>query len=81
MHIIVKFTGLFSSSAGVDRDMVEVPEAATVERLIETLSLKYGRSPFGDKRTYYMVNEKLSKRDVVLKDGDQVMIFQMMAGG
>jgi molybdopterin converting factor small subunit len=81
MRIIIKFSGLFFNSAGVDQDVVEVPEAGTVEGLIDILSLKYEKLPFRDKKTYYMVNEKLSDRDRVLKDGDQVRIFQMMAGG
>ena len=81
MQIVVKFTGVFSHSAGVDRDVIEIPEASTVERMIDTLSLKYTKPPFKDKKTYYFVNEKMSSREKVLKDGDQVMIFQMMAGG
>jgi molybdopterin converting factor small subunit len=81
MQIIVKFTGVFSHSAGVDRDVVEVPEGSTIERMIEALSLKYTNLPFKDKKTYYYVNEEGADRDKVLQDGDQVMIFQMMAGG
>ena len=81
MQIIVKFTGVFSHSAGVERDVIEVPEATTIESMIDTLSLKYTKLPFKDKKTYYFVNQKMSSRDKVLKDGDQVMIFQMMAGG
>ena len=81
MRIIVKFSGLFSNSAGVDQDIVEIPEAGTIETIIDILSLKYAKLPFSDKKTYFMVNDKLSNRDKVLKDGDQVRIFQMMAGG
>ena len=81
MRIIVKLTGLFSNSAGVDQDVVEVPEAGTIESMIDVLSLKYAKLPFRDKKTYFLVNEKMASRDKVLKDGDQVMIFQMMAGG
>lgn len=81
MRITVKFTGIFSSLSGTDRDIVEISEGGTVEWLIEKLSPKYGKLPFKDKKTYYMVNEKVSRREDVLKDGDQVMIFQMMAGG
>ena len=81
MRIIVKFMGVFSNSAGVDQDVVEIPEAGTIERMIDELSLKYAKLPFKDKKTYYFVNEKVSNRDSILKDGDQVMIFQMMAGG
>ena len=77
MRIIVKFTGLFSNSSGLDRDVVEVPEAGSVENMIDILSLKYAKLPFKDKKTYYLVNEKVSDRDKVLKDGDQVMIFQI----
>ena len=81
MRIIVKFSGLFSNAAGVDQEIVEVPDAGTIERMIEILSVKYTQLPFMDKKTYFMVNEKLSNRDKVLNDGDQVRIFQMMAGG
>ena len=81
MRIIVKFTGVFSHSAGVDQDVVEVPEASTIESMIDVLSLKYTKLPLKDKKTYYFVNEKVADRDKVLNDGDQVMIFQMMAGG
>ena len=81
MRIIVKFTGVFSHSAGVDQDVVEVPEAGTIERMIDVLNLKYAKLPFRDKKTYFLVNEKVSSREKALKDGDRVMIFQMMAGG
>ena len=81
MRIIVKLTGLFSNSAGLDHDTVDVPDAGTVETMIDILSLKYPKLPLRDKKTYFMVNEKMSSRELVLKDGDQVMIFQMMAGG
>jgi len=42
---------------------------------------KYHDLPFDQKQTFYLVNDKVSKRDQVLEEEDQVMIFQMFAGG
>ena len=81
MQIVVHFSGLFHYLVGVDRDTLEVPEGGTLDYLINILSARYNGTPFQDKKTFFMVNQKISDRDSVLQDGDHVMIFQMIGGG
>ena len=81
MRIILKFSSLFKTLSGVDVDTVDVSDGSTIEQMTKILRRKYHDLPFDQEQTFYLVNSKVSKRDQVLKAGDQVMIFQMSAGG
>ena len=81
MQITVKFAGLFKALSGVDQDRVDVAEGTTVDQLARTLGRKYKELPCGSGLTYFLVNDRISKREQVLEAGDQVRIFQMFAGG
>jgi len=81
MHVAVTFSGLFYSLAGVRRDTVDMPDGGTINQMIDILGRKHKKLPLQDEPTFYMVNDKISKRDHILKEGDQVRIFQMFAGG
>jgi molybdopterin converting factor small subunit len=81
MRIIVKFSSLFKTLSGVDVDIVDVSDGSTIEQLTKILRRKYHDLPFDQEQTFYLVNDKVSKRDQVLEEEDQVMIFQMFAGG
>ena len=81
MRIIVKFSSLFKTLSGVDLETVDVSDGSTIEQVTKILRRKYHDLPFDQEQTFYWVNDKVSKRDQVLKEGDQVMIFQMFAGG
>ena len=81
MRIIVKFLSLFKTLSGVDVDIIDVSEGSTIEQLTKILRCKYHNLPFDQEQTFYLVNDKLSKRDQVIEEEDQVMIFQMFAGG
>jgi molybdopterin converting factor small subunit len=81
MRITLKFSSLFKTLSGVDLDVVDVSDGATIGQLTKILRCKYHDLPFDQEQTFYLVNHKVSKRDQVLKEGDQVMIFQMAAGG
>ena len=81
MRIIVKFASLFKTLSGVDVDTVDVSDGSTIEQLTKILRSKYHDLPFDQEQTFYLVNDKVSKRDHVLEEEDQVMIFQMFAGG
>jgi len=80
MRIIVKFASLFKTLSGVDVDTVDIPDGSTIEQLAKIMRCKYHDLPFDQKQTFYLVNDKVSKRDQVLEEEDQV-IFQMFAGG
>ena len=81
MRIIVKFSSLFKTLSGVDVDTVDVSDGSTLEQLTKILRRKYHDLPFDQEQTFYLVNDKVSKLDQVLQEEDQVMIFQMFAGG
>ena len=81
MRIIVKFASLFKTLSGVDVDTVDIPDGSTIEQLTKIMRCKYHDLPFDQEQTFYLVNDKVSKRDQVLEEEDQVMIFQMFAGG
>lgn len=81
MQIIVKFASLFKALSGVDQDLVDVTEGTTIDQLAQTLGQKYKELPFDSGLTFFLVNDKVSKREQVLAEGDQVRIFQVLAGG
>jgi molybdopterin converting factor small subunit len=81
MQITIQFSGLFKALAGVDQDLVDVAEGTTIDQLARTLGRKYEKLPMESELTFFVVNDKVSKRDHILADGDHVRIFQMIAGG
>jgi molybdopterin converting factor small subunit len=81
MRITVIFSGLFRILAGVEREVLDVGEGATVERLSEILEIKYQNLPLERRKTYFMINGQVSTRKQVLAEGDQVQVFQLLAGG
>jgi len=81
MRITITFAGVFKALSRVDQDRVEVAEGTTIDQLCRTLGQKYKGLPFESEQTYCMVNDKVSKRDHVLQENDEVWIFQLLAGG
>jgi sulfur carrier protein ThiS len=67
--------------AGTDEAVVELPEGATVAELFRLL-----RETFPDifplaERAIVMANHKIVAPEAVLRDGDQVMLLQLLGGG
>lgn len=81
MHITVIFSGLLRILAGVEREVLDVGEGATVERLTGLLEKKYQNLPLERSKTYFIINSQVSTRNQVLAEGDQVQVFQLLAGG
>jgi molybdopterin converting factor small subunit len=81
MQVTITFLSLFKALAGVDQDTMEVAEGTTIDQLCRSLGQKYNGLPFESEQTYYMINDKVSKRDHVLQENDGVLIFQLLAGG
>jgi molybdopterin converting factor small subunit len=81
MRITIRFASLFKALSHVDRDRVEVVEGTTIDQLCRTLGQKYRGLPFESEQTYFVVNDKVSQRDRVLQENDEVRIFQMIPGG
>ena len=81
MHITVIFSGLLRILAGVEREVLDVGEGATLERLTGILEKKYQNLPLERSKTYFIINSQVSTRNQILAEGDQVQVFQLLAGG
>ena len=81
MVVKVKFSGLFYSLSGVEEETVDIRDGGTLRHVIAVLGRKFKNLPLQDNRTFFMVHNKMAKRDQVLREGDQVIVFQMFAGG
>ena len=81
MRITVKFMSRFRTIAGVEREILDVAEGTTIDGLSKVLLEKYQDLPLESEKTYFAVNDQVSTRDQVLAEGDQVRIFQLLAGG
>jgi molybdopterin converting factor small subunit len=81
MRITVQFSSLFRILAGVEREVLNVAEGTTVDRLSSILVQKYQNLSIESGKTYFMINGQISTRKQVLAEGDQVRIFQLLAGG
>lgn len=81
MQITVIFSGLFSVLAGVDQEDLDLAEGTTIERLSGMLASQYEKLRLEPGKTYFMVNGVVSKPTQVLAEGDQVRVFQILAGG
>lgn len=81
MRITVQFSSLFRILAGVEREVLDVAEGTTIDRLSSILVQKYQNLTLESGKTYFMINGQISTRKQVLAEGDQVRIFQLLAGG
>ena len=81
MKITIKLSSLFKVYSGVDQDQIDMAEGATVDQLTNELSTRYKDLPFESSQTFFVVNDKISTKDQVLKEGDEVRIYQALAGG
>jgi molybdopterin converting factor small subunit len=81
MHVTVQFSSLFHTLAGVEQEVLEVAKGTTIDRLAGILLQKYQTLPLQSEKTYFVINDQIAARDRVLADGDQVRIFQLLAGG
>jgi sulfur carrier protein ThiS len=72
---------LFKALSGVDQDRVDVVEGITIDQLCQTLGQRYKKLPFDNEHTFFVVNDKVAKRDQILQENDEVRIFQLIAGG
>ncbi|MCK5722177.1 MAG: MoaD/ThiS family protein [Gammaproteobacteria bacterium] len=81
MRITVQFSSLFRILAGVEREVLDVAEGTTIDRLSSILVQKYQNLPLRDEKTYFVIHGQIVTRDHVLAEGDKVQIFQLLAGG
>ena len=81
MRITVKFTGLFRILAVIEEDVLDLDEGATINQLSRILKQKYEKLPLEDNKTFFQINGQIVAPDRILSEGEQVHIFQLLAGG
>ena len=81
MRITIQFSSLFRILAGVEREVLDVAEGTTIDRLSSILVQKHQNLSLESGKTYFMINGQISTRKQVLTEGDQVRIFQLLVGG
>jgi molybdopterin converting factor small subunit len=81
MYVKVKFSGLFYFLAGVEEDTVDINDGGTIHHVIQIMSQKYKNLPLQDEQTFFMVDNKIARKDQILTEGARVVMFRMLAGG
>ena len=81
MRITVIFSGLFRTLAGVEREVLDVAEGTTIDRLANILVQKHQNLPIESGKIYFIINGHVCTPDHALADGDQVRVLRLLAGG
>lgn len=81
MRITVNFSSLFRSLAGVDQVELEAAGGVTADRLLSLLAQKYPDLPLERDKTFFLLNGQIAKGDQMIREGDQIRLFQLSAGG
>jgi molybdopterin converting factor small subunit len=80
MNVTVKFTS-YSSLAGTNASVLELPAGATVADLAGLLAERFPSLFPRAERAIYLVNQRTGTGDTRLNDGDQILMLQVLAGG
>ena len=80
MKVTVSFF-MFASLAGVSESTVDLPEGATVAVLAGVLREQFPRLFPPAERAIYLVNGLTGTRETPLKNGDRVLLLQILGGG
>ena len=81
MNVTVRFLLHFKDLAGMDEASVELPDGATVARMVRSLRESFPALFPAAERAMFMVNQKNVTLDMTLNDGDQITMMQIIGGG
>ena len=82
MQVTVKFFSFFRPIAGTDQLSIDLPDGATLARLMTCLTERFNAPIFSSNEgTIMMVNRKNAFPDTVLKEGDDVLLLPVLGGG
>jgi len=81
MHVTVRMFAALREAAGLDQAQWELPEGATVERLIAELRVSRPGLEAGIDRARIAVNRRYAAADTRLQEGDEVALFPPVSGG
>ena len=81
MQINVKFFSYLRQITGKDQVSVDLTDNATVEDMLNTLSVKLNTPSVKNEQVAIMVNHRNVFPYTILKEGDQVLLLPIMEGG
>ena len=81
MNITVEFVSPLNGIAGADRTLVTLPEGCTLARLIGALREQFPDLFPAAERAIFVVNTTLARPDTVLRDGERVLMMQVVGVG
>jgi molybdopterin converting factor small subunit len=80
MKVTVSFFS-FSALAGVSGSTLDLQGEATVAELVGVLKEQFAGMFPQAERAIYLVNGQTGTRETPLKDGDRVLMLQILGGG
>jgi molybdopterin synthase sulfur carrier subunit len=81
MRIKVKFFSSFGNLAGVNEDELEVPEGATLRKVVEVILERYPQLKQFAEYMITSLNNRVADEDAPVKEGDVVAIMPPLGGG
>ncbi len=81
MRVTVSFYSYFKDLAGAAQLTEELPEAATLNDLLDKLARQIPKLETMKKSVLLAVGVEYQTRDYWLKDGDEVSLFPPVQGG
>ena len=81
MTVNVLFFGVLKDFFEAERDVVELPDGATVSDLLDALRLEDSSEPAVWKSIAVAVNQEYESVDCELFDGDEVGLLPPVSGG
>ena len=81
MNVTVEFVSPLNGIASVDRASVTLPEGCTLAKLVSALREQFPDLFPAADRALFVVNTTLARPDTVLRDGERVLMMQVVGGG
>jgi molybdopterin converting factor small subunit len=81
MTVTVRFQGIIADMLGRKTDQIELPDGATVDDLLTTLTGKDETARAVLKQTRAFVDGKQAERGAALVNGVEVIFMRPIAGG
>lgn len=81
MNITIEFVAPLNGLAGANRTSVALPEGGTLANLVGALREQFPNLFPLAETAIFMVDKSLAHRETVLRDGDRVLMMQVLGGG
>ena len=81
MKVHVEFFSSLRPLAGLDKLPVELPDGASVAKLLDELYARFPRMREADRSLLVAIGVEFARRDAVLRDGDAVALMPPVQGG